>query len=92
MPKITVNCSHLTELKRRESFACECTATNGSPPADVTWFKNNTKIVTRREEAILVLSDVDKEDSGTYICEAKRHEGAKNTTSIELIVNCKYDI
>ena len=59
--------------------------------ADVTWYKNNAQIVTGKENAILRLANVDNDDSGTYRCEAKSHEKAKNKTFVELIVNCKYD-
>ena len=72
-------------------FACECKGTDGNPPADVTWYKDNTKIVTGKEKAILRFSSVDKDGSGTYRCEAKSGiEEAKNETSFEFIINCKY--
>ena len=72
-------------------FACKCKGTDGNPPADVAWYKNNTTIVTGKEKAILVLSNVDKNNSGTYRCVAKSGiEEAKNETEIELIENCKY--
>ena len=90
-PKISVNCTTPTTVNQSDNFRCECDGTGGYPPAEVTWYKNNTKIgVTGVENAILVLSNVSKHDRGTYRCEAKSSERAKNETSIELIVNCKY--
>ena len=78
-------------MNQGDYFACKCDGTNGNPPADVTWYKNNTKIVTRKEEAILVLNNVDKDYSGTYRCVAKSGiEEAKNETKIKLTVLCKY--
>ena len=72
-------------------FACQCIGINGNPPANVTWYKDNTQIVTGKEKSILVISNVDKEDSGTYRCEAESGiEEAKNETSMELIVIRKY--
>ena len=71
-------------------FACECKRTDGNPPADVTWYKDNTKIVTGKE-SILRFLNVKKENSGTYRCAAKRGiVGAKNEAKILLIVNCEY--
>ena len=70
-------------------FTCECKGTDGNPPADVTWYKDNTKIVTGKEKAILRFPNVKRDDSGTYRCEAKSHEKAKSETSIELIVTSK---
>ena len=84
-----LNCSSPTTLTQGGYFACECKATDGNPPADVTWYKNNAKIVTGKEKAILSFPNVDKKDSGSYRCEAKSHEQAKNETFMELIVNCK---
>ena len=78
-------------MNQSEYFTCECKGTGGNPPADVTWYKDNTLIVTRKLEAILRFTNIDKDDSGTYICEAKSGiEEAKNETEFELIVNCKY--
>ena len=89
-PKISLNCSDPTTVNQSDYFACECKGTDGSPPADVTWYKDNTQIVTGKEKTILVFSNVDKDDSGTYRCEARTREKAKNETSIELIVIRKY--
>ena len=88
---IQINCSNPTTVNQSDYCACECKGKSGIPPADVTWYKDNKQIVTGKEEAILVFSNVDKDDSGTYRCEAKSSiEKAENETSIELIVNCKY--
>ena len=86
----TVNCSSITTVNQSDYFACECKRIDGNPSADVTWYKDNTQIgVTGKEEAILILSNVDKDDNGTYRCETKSQKG-KNKT-IELIVNCTYN-
>ena len=91
IPKISVNCSNSTTVNQSDNFRCECYGTDGYPLAEVTWYKNNKTIdVTGVENATLVRSNVTKNDSGTYRCEAKSSERAKNETSIELIVNCKY--
>ena len=73
-------------------FACECKGTDGNPPADVTWYKDGKKSSdTGKEKAILSLSNVGKDENGTYRCEAKSGiEEAKNETIIDLIVYCKY--
>ena len=90
-PKIALNCSSPTTVNQADYFACECKRTDGNPPADVTWFKDNTRIVTGKDVANLVLSNVDKDDSGTYRCVAKSHKKAKNETSFEFIVIRKYN-
>ena len=77
-------------MNQSDYFACECKGTNANLPPVVTWYKNSAQIVTGKEKAILVFSNVDKDDSGTYRCEARTREKAKNETSIELIVICKY--
>ena len=89
-PKISISCSSVTTVNQGDYFACECNGTDGNPPANVTWYKDNTQIVTGKEKTILVLSIVDKNDNGTYRCKAKSHEKAKNETSMELIVFRKY--
>ena len=77
-------------MNQGDDFTCECKGTDSNSPADVTWYKDNRKIVAGKEKAILSLSNVNKDDNGTYTCEAKSHEKAKNELEIELIVACKY--
>ena len=67
-----VNCSNPTTVNQSDYFACECKGTDGNPPADVTWYKDNLKIVTGKERAILRFPDVDEDDSGTYRCETTK--------------------
>ena len=84
------NCSSVTTVNQGDYFACECKGTDGNPPADVTWYKNNTQIVTGKGKAILSFGNVDKDNNRTYRCEAKNViKDAKNETEFELIVNCK---
>ena len=78
-------------MNQSDDFVCECKGTGGKPsPADVTWYKGDRQIVTGKENATLVFNNVTKNKNGTYRCEAKSDEMARNETSIELIVNCKY--
>ena len=89
-PKISVNGSSPTTIKQGDYFACECKGTDGNPPADVTWYRDNTKIVTGKENAILRFPNIDSYDSGTYICKAKsRIEETRKTTDCQVIVHCK---
>ena len=89
-PAVLLNCSSPTTLKKGEGFICECQGTDSNPPANVTWYKDNTKIITGKKEAILSLRNVDKDDNGTYRCEARTRRKAKNKISVELIVIRKY--
>ena len=90
-PIVTVSCSSTTIVNQGDNLSCECKGTGGNPPADVIWYKNNTEIVTGKEKAILRLTNVSKDDSGTYRCEAKSSEKAKNITEIQLIIIGEYD-
>ena len=77
-------------MNQSDFFACECNGKDGNPRANVAWYKDNTQIVTGKEKAVLVFSNVDKDDNGTYRCEAKSHKNVKNETTMELIVIRKY--
>ena len=94
VPIITVNCSSPTIVVEGDNFACECKGTYGNSLANVTWYNSDGQIVAvgkKLEEATLVLSNVDKDDNGTYTCEAKSLNTVKNETTVALIVACKYD-
>ena len=91
-PIIAVDCSDPSTVHEGDNFRCECKGTNGNPPADVTWYKDNTQIGdTGIENANLSLSNVGIENNGTYRCEAKSSEKAKNETFLDLIVTSKYN-
>ena len=89
MPNISIMCSNPSTVNQSDYFACKCRGLGGNPLAVITWFKENEKMGTGIEEAILRFPSVNKDHSGTYRCEAKSHEEAKNETSFRLIVNCK---
>lgn len=88
---MTLNCSSYITVHQSDYFACECKGQGGNPPTNVTWYKGSVPIVTGKEIGILRLPNVGKDDNGTYRCEAKSHEKANTETTIELIVNCKYE-
>ena len=90
-PKISINCSSVTTVNQNDHFACECNGKDGNPTANITWYKDNTQIVTGIKKAVLVFSNVDKDDNGTYRCEAKSHKNVKNETTMELIVIREYN-
>jgi hypothetical protein len=90
---MTNNCSSVTTVTKGDNVICLCKGEGGNPPANVAWYKGKEQIGgTGKEEQILRLINVDKKDSGEYTCVAKGHELAKNETSFELIVKCKYII
>ena len=88
---ITVNCSSINTVNQGDYFVCECKGTYGNPPAVVTWYKDSSQIVTGKEKAILRLTNVTRHDGGTYRCEARSDEKAKNITEIEIRVIGEYD-
>ena len=88
---VIANCSGPVTLNVGDDYSCECKGQGGNPPANVTWFKGNKPLGTGKENQILHLTNVDNSYSEIYTCEAKSHEIAKNETSIELIVNCKFN-
>ena len=78
-------------MNERDDVACECKGQGGHPPANVSWHnKNGVRIGGQaKEKQTLTLRNVDKTESGIYTCVAQGLDQVKDTTSIELIVNCK---
>ena len=91
-PKISINCSSATILNVSDSFSCECKGEDGNPPGMVTWYKGSQRIISGEEMATLTIARVDRDDNGLYRCEAKGDEKAKAEKTVQIIVNCKYEI
>jgi hypothetical protein len=73
---------------------CTCQGQGGNPPASVTWYKDGNKIgETGKEEITLTLTNVSKEDHGSYECVAQSYpsEAFRDKAKVEVIVklNCK---
>ena len=82
-PTITIDCPVTNILKKGQTFTCNCKGTNGNPDAVVTWYKENEEVENGEKlSKELVLTNVDKQSSGTYRCEAKSYDIALNETKI----------
>ncbi|XP_028416916.1 neural cell adhesion molecule 1-like [Dendronephthya gigantea] len=91
-PTVTFSCPDTTTLNEGDDFSCLCEGKNGSPAADVTWFKDGEQIGgTGKKEQLLTLKNVDKSDSGTYKCvaESDSNERYKDEKTMKIIVQFK---
>ena len=87
-----LNCSSATTLKKGEGFACECQKTDVNRPANVIWYRNNTKIVKGKAKQFCLSMVLIKMTMETYRCGARTRKKTKNEVSIELIVIRKYTV
>lgn len=79
--------THLVKKGGYAELACEVT---GTPEIKITWFKDDRelkesdkyRISFTKSLAILHVSEVDTEDSGEYICEAKNDAGKDICSSV----------
>ena len=89
---MTINCSSAVAVNEGDDVTCLCRGEGGNPPANVTWFKDGVQIgEIGTENKTLTMSNVSRQDAGTYSCVAQSH---KNFTfadekSIKIIVRCK---
>ena len=89
-PNVTINCSNSITVSVGDDVVCLCEGKGGYPPADVTWYKNDVQIGgTRKEENILTLSNVDRNNNGTYVCIGKSYTFT-NKASIEVLCYGKH--
>ena len=90
---MTLSCSSPITVNEGDDVTCVCRGEGGNPPANVTWYKDGVQIGgTGIEEQTLTLSNVNGTDSGTYKCMAESHINATDEKSIELRLNCKYNV
>lgn len=79
--------THLVKKGGYAELTCEVT---GTPEIKITWFKDDRelkesdkyRISFTKSLAILRVSEVDTEDSGEYICEAKNDAGKDICSSV----------
>lgn len=83
--EVRVNDSSNTVLEG-DDYTLSCNAT-GDPMPNVTWIKvSNTQ---RSDRNILHFSNINRNDSGNYTCEANNRCGTK-TNTVAINVSCKY--
>ena len=84
---MTFTCLSLNEVNEGDNFTCVCKGENGSPPANVTWYKDGVQIGGTGEKT-LTLINVNETSNGTYKCEARSHTNYSfaDKKSIKLIV------
>ncbi|CAB4043864.1 vascular cell adhesion 1-like isoform X2, partial [Paramuricea clavata] len=81
-PNVTINCSSPVIVNEGDDFTCVCRSEGGNPPANVTWYDKDGKQMAKSfGENSLNLTDVSKQDIGTYKCVVQRY----NLTDEELI-------
>ena len=89
---MTFSSSSPERVNEGDSVTCVCRGEGGNPPTNVTWYKDGVQIGgTGNEEQTLTLRNVNRADSGTYVCLTQSHINAMDEKSIKVIVNCKYD-
>ncbi|XP_028416919.1 neural cell adhesion molecule 1-like [Dendronephthya gigantea] len=89
LPTVTVSCSSQVIAKEGDNITCVCTEQGSNPPATLTWYKDGKQITDQQKERqTLSLSNIERDDNGTYRCEAK-HLVSDEEESIEIIVQYK---
>ena len=90
-PEITNHPQHITEAER-DNVTLTCNAT-GNPEPQFSWFKerdlveSNNRIYFSANNSLLTITDVNRNDSGGYLCVA--HNEVGNETSIIVILDVK---
>lgn len=73
------------ELTQGETLSVKCSATC-SPPCSVQWTKEDK--VLSGKEGVLLLSNIQSDDSGVYTCTAGNGVGTDNAVNLTVHVNC----
>ena len=84
--------SHDTLANEADDVKLFCNST-GKPRPNITWtFLNgsNSKIIQSKES--LVLSNVTRNQAGTYKCTADNGIMAPSIANVQVAINCKYNI
>ena len=92
-PEITNHPQHITEAERN-NVTLTCNAT-GNPEPQFSWFKventvkRNNRINMSAKTSHLTITDVNRHDSGGYLCVAHNEVGNDTSIIVILDVQCK---
>ena len=89
-PNLTISCPSPDKIGEGGNFICVCKSVGGNPPPNITWYHGGGQIgETSYGENTLNITNVTKQNSGTYTCVVQSYI-LKNNISTELIVYGKY--
>lgn len=74
-----------------------CSASSGTSPFEIEWYKNGHKLVnfkslridTLNEYSVLLIDPLVLDDNGNYTCTMSNNHGSDSYT-VSLIVECKH--
>ena len=93
-PEISTIPEDLLIVNASSTATLECNILSGNPVPEVKWVKEDQEhntITDKAHDSTLTITDVTREDAGTYLCMADNGFGpvpVKNVVRIE--VHCKY--
>ena len=93
LPHVSVDMSGdqvigLGDISQGDSVSITCN-TNGNPAPDVVWYRDGSGEIVSRQET-MTISDIRRDQAGTYVCQANNSVGQSDPKKIELQVKCEY--
>ena len=86
-PTVTIQqCS--TPVTEGDDATLSCSAT-GIPAPNITWIRPNMRVLANKK--MHVITDIKRNESGSYECHASNGIGNNSTKSCTIDVRCKYD-
>ena len=92
-PEVTKHPQNVTETERN-NVTLTCNAT-GNPEPQFSWFKDKdlvkstNRIYLSANNSLLTMTDVNRNDSGGYLCVARNEVGNDTSKIVVLDVQCK---
>jgi len=89
LPHVSVDMSGdqvigLGDISQGDSVSITCN-TNGNPAPDVVWYRDGSGEIVSRQET-MTISDIRRDQAGTYVCQANNSVGQSDPKKIELQV------
>ena len=92
-PEVTKHPQNVTEIERND-VTLNCNAT-GNPEPQFSWFKDKdlvkstNRIYLSANNSLLTMTDVNRNDSGEYLCVARNEVGNDTSKIVVFDVQCK---
>ena len=89
LPQVSVDMSgDVGDISQGDTVTVSCSA-QGNPAPELVWYRDGSGEIVSRQNT-LTISNIRRDQAGTYVCQANNSVGQSEPKKIQLHVKCEY--